>query len=75
MKWEKNELKLILKSIPGEPLHLLFYDEDRIKNIKIDGESLKRESLKWVYDKDRNSSLIFHEFTSDTCEVSIKVKK
>ncbi len=75
LQWKNNTLTLSLKSIAGEPLHLLFYDNDRIESITVDGKKLKKNSLRWVTDSMRHTSLVFHEFQSDTCEVVVKVKK
>ena len=72
--WKSNALAIRLRGIIGEPIHLLFYDEEKIESIEIDGKTIKRESLEWVVDIKKKTSLIFHEFSSNVCKIVLKVK-
>ncbi|MBN2157239.1 MAG: hypothetical protein JW776_14435 [Candidatus Lokiarchaeota archaeon] len=74
VEWKENELHLTLKSIKGEPFHLLFYDVNRIKSVSINGKSLKQNSLNWIVDEERQKSIILHEFDSDSCKIVVKVQ-
>jgi hypothetical protein len=80
-------VKLVIKSIAGEPVQLLVYDRDRIEAVEVEGKGLEKVEMqfqgdlpilegesRWYYDGERYASLLLVNFEEDgEIDVSVKV--